>query len=161
LNIFPNDDLGERRLPPNFGPPNFGPPNMGPPNFGPPNMGPPNFGPPNFGPPNMGPPNFGPPNFGPPNIGPPNYGPPSTGQMPTGAPPSFSPAMPAWHGGSSGIQRCLFRNTFIWTRNGRNFWFFPTIIGREVIAGFRWSSRSGWRFSTILRDNILAFECFR
>ena len=175
MNNYPNSDFGGNfRLP---GPPNFNfPPNMGqPPNFGPPpNMGqPPNFGPPpnmgqppNFGPPpNIGqPPNFGPPpNMGqPPNFGPPpNIGQPPAGQMPMSAPPSFSPAMPAWHGGSNGIQRCLFRNTFIWTTSGRSFWFFPTVIGREFIAGFRWSNRSGWRFSTIMRENILAFECFR
>ncbi|WP_431808678.1 hypothetical protein [Lysinibacillus sphaericus] len=98
----------------------------------------------------------------PPNMGqPPNFGPPSSGQMPMSAPPNFAPPMPAWHGGSNGIQSCLFRNTYLWMNSGRSFWFFPTVIGREFIAGFRWSNRYGWRFRTLTRDHILSFECFR
>ena len=44
---------------------------------------------------------------------------------------------------------CLFRNTYIWMNSGRSFWFFPTAVGREIIAGFRWSRRYGWYFRTI------------
>lgn len=95
------------------------------------------------------------------SFGPSNFGPPPAGQMPMSAPPGFSPPIPAWQVGSSGIRSCLFRNTFIWMNNGRSFWFFPTAIGREFVAGFRWSNRYGWRFRTITRNSIRSFECFR
>lgn len=94
-------------------------------------------------------------------FGPPGFGPPPAGQMPMSAPPGFSPPVPAWREGSSGIRSCLFRNTYIWMNTGRSFWFFPTVIGREFIAGFRWSRRYGWYFRTITRNQIRSFECFR
>jgi len=124
------------------------------PSFGLPGIGPPpSFGPPGFRPP----PSFGPPGFGPP----PSFGPPPAGQMPLGPPPSFAPSFPSFGIGSSGIQSCLFRNTYIWMFNGRSFWFFLTAVGREFIAGFRWSSRSGWRFQTIARRDIRSYDCSR
>ncbi|AWE08511.1 hypothetical protein DCE79_14530 [Lysinibacillus sp. 2017] len=81
--------------------------------------------------------------------------------MPPGPPPAFSPAMTmsGSQTGSSGISRCIYRNTFIWQRNGNSFWFFPTFVSRNVILGFRWG-RFGWTFSTINRDSILTFQCF-
>lgn len=85
----------------------------------------------------------------------------ATGPMPMSAPPSFAPSIPAWREGSRGISSCLFRNTYIWLNNGRSFWFFPTAVGREFVAGFRWSRRYGWRFRSIARSNIRSFECFR
>lgn len=96
-----------------------------------------------------------------PSFGPPGFGPPPVGQMPLGPPPSFAPSLPPFGIGTSGIQSCLFRNTYIWMFNGTGFWFFLTAVGREFIAGFRWSSRSGWRFQTIARRNIRSYECSR
>ncbi|MEB2280236.1 hypothetical protein LAV73_09540 [Lysinibacillus xylanilyticus] len=142
--------LPEPGFEPSFGLPSFRPP----PSFGPPGFGPP----PSFGPPSFGPsPPFGPP----PSFGPPSFGPPPAGQMPLGPPPSFVPSLPPFGVGTSGIQSCLFRNTYIWMFNGTGFWFFLTTVGREFIAGFRWSNRSGWRFQTIARRNIRSYECSR
>ncbi|MFJ6209088.1 hypothetical protein [Lysinibacillus sp. NPDC092081] len=135
--------LPEPGFEPSFGLPGFGPP--------------PSFGPPGFGPP----PSSVPPGFGPPPFGPPSFGPPPAGQMPLGPPPSFVPSLPSFGVGTSGIQSCLFRNTYIWMFNGSGFWFFLTAVGREFVAGFRWSSRSGWRFQTIARRNIRSYECSR
>ncbi|GAB0171258.1 transporter [Lysinibacillus sp. CTST325] len=117
----------------------------------------PSFGLPGFRPPPSEPPGFGPP----PPLGPPSFGPPPAGQMPLGPPPSFVPSLPPFGVGTSGIQSCLFRNTYIWMFNGTGFWFFLTAVGREFIAGFRWSSRSGWRFQTIARRSIRSYECTR
>ena len=134
----------------------FDPPPSGrPPNFGPPPGGPPPFGSPPMGPPNFGPPSGGPPPFGPPPMGPPNFGPP-----PGGPPPNFSPARPAWQVGPSGIRSCLFRHTYIWLDSGRSFWFYPVAVTRDVVTGFRWSSRNGWRLRTINVNNIRSFQCF-
>ncbi|WP_332649094.1 hypothetical protein [Lysinibacillus sp. 54212] len=125
-------------------------------------MGPPPFGGP--GSPPMGPPPFGGPGsppMGPPPFGGPGSPPPSGGgqPMPMGPPPSFSPAMPGWQSGSEGIRRCIYRNTYIWLRNGKSFWFFPTFVSRNMVIGFRWR-RFGWTYSTIHRNNILSFQCF-
>ena len=128
------------------------------PSFGRPGFGQsPSFRPPGFGPPGFGPPGFGPP----PSFEPPSFGPPPAGQMPLGPPPSFAPSTPPFGIGTSGIRSCLFRNTFIWMFNGSSFWFFLTAVGREFVSGFRWSSRSGWRFQTIARRNIRSYECSR
>mgnify|MGYP007076022285 FL=1 len=81
------------------------------------------------------------------------------GQSPMGPPPRFIPTAPMTQSFAGGINRCLFRNTYIWIRNGRSFWFFPTSISRNMIFGFRWSNRNGWVPRTIQRDNILTFTC--
>ncbi len=126
-----------------------------------PPMGPPPgfpSGPPSFGPP-MGPPSGFP--SGPPSFGPPSGGPPG-GQMPTSAPPEFVPFMPTWQQGSSGIHSCLFTNTYIWTFDGANFWFFPIAVTRDQIFGYRWSSRNRrWSFRVVNRRNIIHYQCFR
>lgn len=118
------------------------------------------FDPPPFGRPPMGPPPFGPPPGGQPPMGPPPFGPPPGGSPPMGPPPNFSPPQPAWHVGPSGIRSCLFRHTFIWLDNGRSFWFYPIVVTRDVVTGFRWSTRNGWRPRTIQLNNIRSFQCF-
>lgn len=126
-----------------------------PPPGGRPPMGPPPFGPPPGGRPPMGPPPFNPPPGGPPPMGPPSFGPP-----PMGPPPNFLPSQPAWQGGHSGIRSCLFKHTYIWLDNGRGFWFYPIIVTGDVVTGFRWSTRNGWRPRTIHLNNIRSFQCF-
>ncbi|MBD8036824.1 hypothetical protein H9635_08720 [Solibacillus sp. A46] len=93
-------------------------------------------------------------------------GPPQPGgntPMPMGPPPAFTPQMQLSASqsqqGSSGIRRCIYRNTFIWQRNGDSFWFFPTFVTSNIILGFRWG-RFGWVFSTVNRNSILTFQCF-
>src|SRR3712207_8574504 len=41
----------------------------------------------------------------------------------------------------------LFRSRFvyIWLNNGGSFWAWLTYVGRESVAGFRWT-RYGWRY---------------
>ncbi|MGG0655366.1 hypothetical protein [Rummeliibacillus pycnus] len=92
----------------------------------------------------------------------PGGGPPS-GQMPTAAPPEAIPFMPTWQQqGSTGIHSCLFSNTYIWTFDGANFWFFPIAVTRDQIFGYRWSSRNRrWSFRVVNRRNILHYQCFR
>lgn len=93
-------------------------------------------------------------------FGPP-FGPPGQNQPP-GPPPNFVPAVPAAQAqafAGGGMNRCLFRNTYVWLRNGRSFWFYPIAVTRDNIIGFRWSNRRGWVFSTIRRNSILTFTC--
>ncbi len=88
------------------------------------------------------------------------FGPPPAGAFPMGPPPAFSPPIPAWQVGPSGVSSCLYRNTYIWLRNGRSFWFFPTSVDRHSIRGFRWRSRSGWTNSVLDPNEIRSFQCF-
>ncbi|MBK3496698.1 transporter [Viridibacillus sp. YIM B01967] len=77
------------------------------------------------------------------------------------SPPGFSPPIPAWQVGPSGLRRCLFRNTYIWLNNGNSFWFFPTFVGRNTIIGFRWSRRRfGWVYHMINPNTVRSFQCF-
>ncbi|WP_312753133.1 hypothetical protein [Rummeliibacillus suwonensis] len=119
---------------------------------------------PPFGPPGGAPgglPPFGPPG-GAPGGGLPPGGPPPTGQMPTIAPPRFAPSRPSWQQGSIGISSCLFSNTYIWTIEGGNFWFYPIVVTRDQLIGYRWSNRRNrWSFRTVSRSNIWAYQCFR
>ena len=94
----------------------------------------------------------------------PGGGPGGNTPMPMGPPPSFTPQMTQLTAsqsqqGSSGIRRCIYRNTFIWQRNGNSFWFFPTFVTGNIILGFRWG-RFGWVFSSVNRNSILTFQCF-
>jgi hypothetical protein len=83
------------------------------------------------------------------------------GQSPTpmGQPPAFSPPVPAWQSGPSGIRGCLYRNTYIWLKNGNSFWFFPTFVGRNTIIGFQWR-RIGWIYHIINPNSIRSYQCF-
>ncbi len=89
------------------------------------------------------------------------YGPPPAGGgiPPMGPPPAFSPPIPAWQYGPAGMRSCLYRNTYIWLRNGSSFWFFPTFVGRNAIVGFRWR-RLGWIYHVINPNTVRSFQCF-
>jgi len=88
------------------------------------------------------------------------FGRPPMGGVPMGPPPGFSPPIPARQVGTSGIRNCLYRNTYIWLRNGNGFWFFPTFVGRQLVIGLRWSRRRGWIHHVVNRNDIRSFQCF-
>lgn len=106
--------------------------------------------------------------FGPP--GPPGFpgfppGQPGGGQQaggpPTSPPPSFTPQqqVTTFAVDPGGIRGCLFRFTYIWLRNGRSFWFFPTFVGRNSVSGWRWRNFRWVYYGTDLR-RISSFQCF-
>lgn len=116
-------------------------------------------------------PPYGPPTGGQPHTAP--YGPPKAGQLqpdfqhdeaPTAPPPSFVPQMTSASVmaiDAPSMRRCLNRNTYVWLRNGRSFWFYPTFVGRNSVAGFRWSpSRRRWMYFGIDAREIRSFQCF-
>ncbi|MGD6817573.1 hypothetical protein [Metabacillus sp. 84] len=85
-------------------------------------------------------------------------------QQPPGPPPAFTPVQQqatAFAVDPGGIRRCLFRNTYIWLNNGQQFWFYPTFVGRNSTAGFRWypQFRQWFYFGIDLRQ-ISSFTCF-
>ncbi|WP_350301850.1 hypothetical protein [Peribacillus frigoritolerans] len=74
----------------------------------------------------------------------PSYGdqppprPPHGGGPPHIAPPLFTPQL---HDGMSkamdtgSIKGCLYKHTYVWLKNGRSFWFYPTYVGYNSVAG--------------------------
>ncbi|TVX93389.1 collagen-like protein [Paenibacillus agilis] len=104
------------------------------------------------------PPGLGPgPSFPPPGPGP---GPGGGGhQGPTAPPPPFVPQMSPLAVDPGAISRCLFRNTYVWLRNGDSFWFFPTFVGRTSVSGFRFF-RGRWMFFGVDLRQIVSFTCF-
>lgn len=86
-------------------------------------------------------------------------GPPST------PPPSFTPQMQQQQGFTSfavdpgAIRGCLHRFTFVWLNTGRSFWFYPTFVGRNSVAGWRWRNFRWVYYGTDLR-RIRNFQCF-
>lgn len=91
------------------------------------------------------------------------------GQMsaPTAPPPNFTPQMSTLQmqefsrgGGVQRIGRCLFRNTFIWMRNGNAFWFYPMFLFGNTVVGFRWRGNRGWVYDSINRNSIMSFQCY-
>lgn len=94
----------------------------------------------------------------------PGGGPPSGGQQgaPTTPPPSFTPQQPQFQPFAvdpGGILGCLFRFTYIWLNNNQAFWFFPTFVGRNSVAGFRWTGFR-WVYFGIDLNRIQSFQCF-
>ncbi|EKS8367046.1 MULTISPECIES: transporter [Bacillus] len=83
-------------------------------------------------------------------------------QAPTSPPPSFilqqSVASP-FAVDPGAISFCLFRNTYIWLNNGKQFWYYPIFVGQRSVTGFRWNGR----FLMILgidTRRIRSFTCF-
>lgn len=120
----------------------------------------PNFNPPNF-PGNNSPVNFNNNNVTPQNLGsPPNYIP---NKNDSGV-KSFNN-----QGGNQGINKnvsqnsisfCLFQFTYIWERNGGEYWAFLLNADRVSISGLRWFGRR-WVFFGVDLRNISSFICYR
>lgn len=114
----------------------------------------------------QGPPPFGPPGFpgGPGGPGGFPGSPPPGGQQsgpPASPPPSFTPQQAQFQTFAvdpGGIRGCLFRYTYIWLRRDA-FWFFPTFVGRNSVAGWRWR-QNRWVYFGIDLNQIQSFQCF-
>ncbi|WP_099303111.1 hypothetical protein [Bacillus sp. Marseille-P3800] len=119
----------------------------------------------------QGPPGGGPPGWGPfpghdgpgyPQPGPPGGGG-SQGQSgePPGPPPGNPPqlqSVSAFAVDPGAINGCLFRYTYIRLNNGDQFWFYPTFVGRNSVAGYRWFIFR-WVYFGIDTRRISAFQC--
>ncbi|API92800.1 MULTISPECIES: hypothetical protein [Virgibacillus] len=83
------------------------------------------------------------------------------GQPPSAPPPAFTPQISqvqTFAVDPGAIRNCLFRYTYIWLRRSA-FWFFPTFVGRNSIAGFRWTGFN-WVYFGIDLNRIQSFQCF-
>ena len=83
-------------------------------------------------------------------------------QAPTAPPPAFIPQQQTatpFAVDPGAISLCLFRNTYIWLRNGSSFWYYPIFVGPRSVAGFRWNGRF-WTIFGIDTRRIASFTCF-
>ena len=96
----------------------------------------------------------------------------SSNTPPSGPPPNFIPSeaqattLSAGPGGdvstfaidAGAIFPCRFRFTYIWLNNGRSFWSYIVFVGRNSIAGWRYTGRRWVYFGIDLR-RIRSFYC--
>jgi hypothetical protein len=61
---------------------------------------------------------------------------------------------------ANSIKFCLYKYTYIWEINGRNYWAFLLNIDRRSVSGFRWFRRRWVYFGVDLR-RIDSFVCYR
>jgi hypothetical protein len=82
------------------------------------------------------------------------------GGAPSSPPPSYTPQESAslFAVDPGAIRGCLYRFTFVWLNNGRSFWFYPTFVGRDSVAGYRWRGFRWVYYGTDLR-RIRSFRC--
>lgn len=73
-------------------------------------------------------------------------------------PPRFIPKNPTFAVDPGAISGCLYRYTYIWPRNGRPYWFYPTFVGRRSVAGYRWTG-SFWVYAGVDVNQIREFQC--
>ncbi len=83
------------------------------------------------------------------------------GGPPSSPPPAFVPQEQptAFAVDPGGIRGCMYRFTYIWLIDGRSFWFYPVFLGRNSIAGWRWSRRRGWVYYGMDLRQIRSFRC--
>ncbi|WP_245831025.1 hypothetical protein [Sediminibacillus massiliensis] len=79
---------------------------------------------------------------------------------PTSPPPSYVPQqqLQTFAVDPGGIRGCLFRFTYVWLSRFQSFWFYPTFVGRQSIAGYRWTGFN-WVYFGIDLNRIESFQC--
>lgn len=82
------------------------------------------------------------------------------GGPPSSPPPSYTPQESAslYAVDPGAIRGCLYRFTYVWLNNGSSFWYYPTYVGRDSIAGYRWRGFRWVYYGTDLR-RIRSFRC--
>lgn len=58
------------------------------------------------------------------------------------------------------LKLCTYRYTYLWLRNGKSFWCYPTYIGRNTISGWKWKNYK-WKFFSMSIRRISNFYCYR
>ncbi|ENH96288.1 hypothetical protein J416_11747 [Gracilibacillus halophilus YIM-C55.5] len=88
------------------------------------------------------------------------------GMAPQGPPPQQIPQQPMQQAQGpqlfavdpGAIRSCLFRYTYIWINRFQSFWFYPTYVGRQSVAGYRWTGFR-WVYFGIDLNRIQSFTC--
>ncbi|MCG8542088.1 MAG: hypothetical protein MJA82_19430 [Clostridia bacterium] len=85
----------------------------------------------------------------------------SDSSLPPGRPPTFipeqSPSLAAVDPGA--IKRCRYKFTYLWLRDGQQFWAYLIFVGPRSVSGYRWIGFRWVYFGIDLR-NISSFICY-
>ena len=57
------------------------------------------------------------------------------------------------------LSICMQRVSYVWLRNGENFWFFPNELSNNSLNGYRYNERAGWFNYSIPFYQIMAVTC--
>lgn len=98
---------------------------------------------------------------------PPFQKPPTGGQQdgpPMGPPPSVTPKkseakVEAKAVDPGALKPCKYRYSYIWLKNGKSFWAWLTYVGKESVAGWRWTGFY-WVYFGIDLKKIESFICY-
>ncbi|MDF2499464.1 MAG: hypothetical protein K0Q77_178 [Anaerosporomusa subterranea] len=57
---------------------------------------------------------------------------------------------------NSYIIDCMYKHTYVWLKNGAQFWFYPTSVQYGAVTGYRWTGASWtfYRFDSRLIDEV-------
>ncbi|WP_297518919.1 hypothetical protein [uncultured Clostridium sp.] len=58
------------------------------------------------------------------------------------------------------LKYCTYRYTYLWLRNGRSFWCYPTYVSHNTLSGWKWKNYK-WKFFSIPIKRISNFYCYR
>lgn len=85
-----------------------------------------------------------------------------SGGPPIGPPPATPPQLSAQVGtyavDPGAISGCMYRYTYMRLNSGEQFWFYPTFLGRNSVAGYRWVFFR-WIYFGIDTRRIASFQC--
>ncbi|NLV35301.1 MAG: transporter [Clostridiaceae bacterium] len=96
----------------------------------------------------------------------PGQGPGVGGGPPSGPPPSFIPSQAAAQQSigvlavdPGAIRPCRFRFVYLWLDNRQQFWAWLIFIGRQSVAGWRWTGFN-WVYFGLDLNRISSFICY-
>ena len=85
---------------------------------------------------------------------------------PQGPPPSFTPSQAAAQQtigvlavDPGAIRPCRFRYVYLWLDNRQQFWAWLIFVGRQSVAGWRWTGFN-WVYFGLDINRIRSFVCF-
>ena len=58
------------------------------------------------------------------------------------------------------LKYCTYRYTYLWLRNGKSFWCYPTYVNKTTISGWKWKNYK-WKFFSMPIKKISNFYCYR
>lgn len=75
-------------------------------------------------------------------------------------PPKATPqTTKAYPGGPKGdLCKCFSKYTYVWMKDGREFWIWPIAIYEDFIVALKWK-RNRWVYSRIPKRKIKYFIC--
>ena len=58
------------------------------------------------------------------------------------------------------LRLCTYRYTYLWLRNGKSFWCYPTYVSNNTVSGWKWKNYR-WKFFSMPIRKVSNFYCYR